>query len=114
MPVTCTEVFVDLKCPPLQVFDRIAPEQSNYFRFRLSPDVVISTGARVKKPGEAMRGENVELMARIRQAWTPALWARAHRGAARGHGALLRRGGERGSAACRERGEGGVGGCAVE
>ena len=64
MPVTCTEVFVDLKCPPLNVFDKIAPEQSNYFRFRLSPDVVISTGARVKKPGEAMRGENVELVAR--------------------------------------------------
>jgi glucose-6-phosphate 1-dehydrogenase len=64
MPVTCTEVFVDLKCPPLNVFDKITGEQSNYFRFRLSPDVVISTGARVKKPGEAMRGENVELVAR--------------------------------------------------
>ncbi len=64
MPVTCTEVFVDLKCPPLNVFDRIEAEQSNYFRFRLSPDVVISTGARVKRPGEAMRGENVELIAR--------------------------------------------------
>ena len=64
MPVTCTEVFVDLKCPPLQVFDNIEPAESNYFRFRLSPDVVISAGARVKKPGEAMRGENVELIAR--------------------------------------------------
>jgi glucose-6-phosphate 1-dehydrogenase len=64
MPVTCTEVFVDLKCPPLNVFDKITAAQSNYFRFRLSPDVVISTGARVKKPGEAMRGENVELVAR--------------------------------------------------
>ena len=64
MPVTCTEVFVDLKCPPLPVFDRIPSRESNYFRFRLSPDVVISAGARVKKPGEAMRGENVELIAR--------------------------------------------------
>ena len=64
MPVTCTEVFVQLKQPPLDVFDRIGPEQANYFRFRLSPDVVISAGARVKKPGEAMRGENVELIAR--------------------------------------------------
>jgi len=64
MPVTCTEVFVQLKRPPLEVFDRIAPEDSNYFRFRLSPDVVISTGARVKRPGEAMRGGNVELVAR--------------------------------------------------
>ncbi|HEY3520764.1 MAG TPA: glucose-6-phosphate dehydrogenase [Rhodanobacteraceae bacterium] len=64
MPVTCTEVFVQLKRPPLDVFDRIAPQDSNYFRFRLSPDVVISAGARVKRPGEAMRGENVELIAR--------------------------------------------------
>ncbi|MEO6967499.1 MAG: glucose-6-phosphate dehydrogenase [Rhodanobacteraceae bacterium] len=64
LPVTCTEVFVDLKCPPLAVFDNISRKQSNYFRFRLSPDVVISAGARVKKPGEAMHGENVELIAR--------------------------------------------------
>ncbi|HJU08903.1 MAG TPA: glucose-6-phosphate dehydrogenase, partial [Rhodanobacteraceae bacterium] len=64
MPVTCTEVFVQLKLPPLDVFDKIGPAQANYFRFRLSPDVVISAGARVKKPGEAMRGENVELIAR--------------------------------------------------
>lgn len=64
LPVTCTEVFVDLKCPPTNVFDKITPRESNYFRFRLSPDVVISAGARVKKPGEAMRGENVELIAR--------------------------------------------------
>lgn len=64
LPVTCTEVFVDLKCPPLPVFDKIKPDESNYFRFRLSPEVVISAGARVKKPGEAMHGENVELIAR--------------------------------------------------
>ena len=64
MPVTCTEVLVTLRRPPLDVFDHIKREDSNYFRFRLSPDVVISTGARVKKPGEQMRGENVELVAR--------------------------------------------------
>jgi glucose-6-phosphate 1-dehydrogenase len=33
-------------------------------RFRLSPDVFISIGARVKQPGEAMLGEEVELVAR--------------------------------------------------
>jgi glucose-6-phosphate 1-dehydrogenase len=64
LPVTTTEVLVDLKCPPLAVFDEVRPELSNYFRFRLSPDVVISTGARVKRPGEAMCGEPVELIAR--------------------------------------------------
>ena len=33
-------------------------------RFRLSPDVVIALGARVKQPGEEMAGEDVELVAR--------------------------------------------------
>jgi glucose-6-phosphate 1-dehydrogenase len=66
LPVTTTEVIVDLKCPPLSVFDDIGAAQSNYFRFRLSPDVVISAGTRVKLPGEAMRGEPVELVARHR------------------------------------------------
>lgn len=64
LPLTATEVMVDLKCPPLPVFDEITPAQSNYFRFRLSPEVVISAGARVKQAGEAMRGEAVELIAR--------------------------------------------------
>jgi glucose-6-phosphate 1-dehydrogenase len=64
LPVTTTEVLVDLKRPPLSVFDEITDAESNYFRFRLSPEVVISTGARVKKAGEAMRGEAVELIAR--------------------------------------------------
>jgi glucose-6-phosphate 1-dehydrogenase len=64
LPVTTTEVIVDLKRPPLTVFDASTSLQSNYFRFRLSPDVVISAGARVKQPGEAMHGEPVELVAR--------------------------------------------------
>jgi len=64
LAVTTTEVMVEMKRPPLAVFDELAPRQSNYFRFRLSPEVVISAGARVKQPGEAMRGEPVELVAR--------------------------------------------------
>jgi glucose-6-phosphate 1-dehydrogenase len=63
MTVTITEVTVDLKRPPLAIFDEPEPAHSNYFRFRLSPEVVISTGARIKQPGEAMRGEAVELIA---------------------------------------------------
>jgi len=63
MAVTTTEVTVDLKRPPLAIFDEPEPAHSNYFRFRLSPEVVISTGARIKQPGEAMRGEAVELIA---------------------------------------------------
>jgi glucose-6-phosphate 1-dehydrogenase len=64
LPITATEVMVDLKCPPLAIFDEISQATSNYFRFRLSPEVVISAGARVKQAGEEMRGEPVELIAR--------------------------------------------------
>ena len=64
LPVTATEVIVDLKCPPLAVFDEIQPAHSNYFRFRLSPEVVISAGVQVKQVGEKMLGEQVELIAR--------------------------------------------------
>ena len=64
MPITATEVRVDLKRPPLAIFDEITPAAANYFRFRLSPEVVISAGVRVKRPGEEMRGEAVELVAR--------------------------------------------------
>jgi glucose-6-phosphate 1-dehydrogenase len=64
LPVTTCEVMVDLKVPPLAVFDEVSLATSNYFRFRLSPEVVISVGARVKQAGERMRGEPVELVAR--------------------------------------------------
>ena len=63
LPITATEVMVDLKCPPLAIFDEISPATSNYFRFRLSPEVVISAGVRVKQPGDEMRGEPMELIA---------------------------------------------------
>ncbi len=59
LPVTATEVTVYLKQPEPAVFDN--DSAPNYFRFRLSPDVSISLGARVKLPGEAMQGESVEL-----------------------------------------------------
>lgn len=64
LPITSTQVVVDLKCPPMQIFDEVLPAHSNYFRLRLSPEVVISTGVRVKRAGDEMRGEGVELTAR--------------------------------------------------
>ena len=64
LAATTTEVLVDLKCPALAVFDRFSPAESDYFRFRLSPEVVIAIGARVKQHGDEMRGERVELVAR--------------------------------------------------
>jgi glucose-6-phosphate 1-dehydrogenase len=66
LPVTTTEVLVSLKRPPTNVFDDDAHTSFNfnYLRFRLSPDVFLSLGARAKMPGEAMVGEEVELVAR--------------------------------------------------
>lgn len=63
LPITVSEVRVDLKAPPVDVFDHTTSDEKNYFRFRLSPDVVICAGARVKKAGEAMQGESIELVA---------------------------------------------------
>jgi len=64
LPITATQVVVTLKQPPLPVFDGGDTLPNNYFRLRLSPEVVISTGALVKRSGEEMRGEPVELVAR--------------------------------------------------
>jgi glucose-6-phosphate 1-dehydrogenase len=64
MPVTATEVLVELKHPPQAVFDASSQSQADYFRFRLSPDVSTLLGARAKLPGEAMVGERVELVVR--------------------------------------------------
>ena len=65
LPVTTTEVVVELKRPPQNVFGENEPRPPRtIFRFRLSPDVVIALGARTKVPGEAMVGEDVELIAR--------------------------------------------------
>jgi glucose-6-phosphate 1-dehydrogenase len=58
MATACTEVLVTLKRPPLR---RMGPEDGNHIRFRLSPDVIIALGARVKKPGDQMVSEPTEL-----------------------------------------------------
>src|SRR6266852_1364329 len=64
MHETTTEILVEFKTPPRAVFGEVEPPQSNYYRFRLSPDVLISLGARTKVPGAAMWGEGVELVVR--------------------------------------------------
>jgi glucose-6-phosphate 1-dehydrogenase len=64
LPISATEVTVTLKRPPLAIFDSSDAMPRNYFRLRLSPEVVISEGALVKRNGEQMHGEPVELIAR--------------------------------------------------
>ncbi|MEO8325242.1 MAG: glucose-6-phosphate dehydrogenase [Nitrospirota bacterium] len=62
LPVTATEVLVRLKHPPHQLFDDTRSDASNHVRFRLGPDrVAIAVGARAKRPGERMTGEDIEL-----------------------------------------------------
>jgi glucose-6-phosphate 1-dehydrogenase len=61
LPVTATEVVVDLRAPPAQVFGDLGPEQPNHLRFRVGPDVAIALGAHTKKPGPVMTGQDVEL-----------------------------------------------------
>ena len=61
LPVTATEVVVDLRPPPARVFGDLGPEQPNYLRFRLSPDTSIGLGAHAKRPGPGMQGRDVEL-----------------------------------------------------
>jgi glucose-6-phosphate 1-dehydrogenase len=59
LPVTATEVLVKLRQPPLS---KLAPGV-NYFRFRLGPELALSMGARVKRPGPEMIGMATELIA---------------------------------------------------
>ncbi len=63
LPVHLTEVVVRLKPPPLNVFDDIGPEDANYLRFRIAPEVAVAIGARRKAAGDAMVGEQIELLA---------------------------------------------------
>jgi glucose-6-phosphate 1-dehydrogenase len=63
LPMTVTEVRVEMRPPPRSVFGQPQPSDADYFRFRLSPDMSISLGVRAKKPGEAMVGEAIELYA---------------------------------------------------
>ena len=63
LPVRATEIVVELKQPPQVVFGEVEPAHPNYYLFRISPIVKITLSARAKVPGEAMRGEEVELVA---------------------------------------------------
>ncbi len=64
MPMTTTEVVVTLRKPPLDIFDTYDRSHADTIRFRLSPDVYIALQSRAKVPGEAMVGEDIELVAR--------------------------------------------------
>ncbi len=60
LPVTATEVLVQLRQPP-PVFSELPPP-ANYFRFRVTPNLMVAIGALVKRAGEALDGQQVELV----------------------------------------------------
>ena len=62
LPVTATEVCVEFRRPPRETFGELVAGGSAHMRFRLSPDVAIGMGLRVKQPGERMVGDDMELM----------------------------------------------------
>lgn len=61
LPVTCTEAQILFKRPPRETFGEIVPATSAHMRIRMSPDLTIGLGVRVKTPGERMVGRDVEL-----------------------------------------------------
>jgi len=61
LPVTSTELVVRLRKPPV-VFPTCKPE-SNYFRFRISPDVTVALGVTAMDADEKMIGQQAELVA---------------------------------------------------
>ncbi|HEY1586972.1 MAG TPA: glucose-6-phosphate dehydrogenase, partial [Polyangia bacterium] len=63
LAATATEVRVQLKKPVRDIYHEHA-SSTDYFRFRIGPDVTsLAVGMRVKRPGEAMIGRDVELLA---------------------------------------------------
>ena len=62
LPVTATEVTVEFRRPPRESFEEFVPAGSAHMRFRLSPDMAIGMGLRVKQPGDKMVGIHKELI----------------------------------------------------
>ena len=64
LPETATEILVELKPPPQQLFADSLPARgrANYLRFRVAPDPAIALAARVKRAGEEFVGHQRELI----------------------------------------------------
>src|SRR5262249_24378535 len=60
LPVTCTEVLVRLRKPPL-MYEGVHVD-SNHLRFRISPEVTLAIGANVRAPGEETVGRIAEMV----------------------------------------------------
>ena len=93
LPNTATEVVVELKSPPQDLFEDAAPGHSrpNYFRFRISPNSALALAARVKRAGEEFTGEQRELYLCEQQPGEETPYERLLGDAMAGDGALFAR-----------------------
>ncbi|MEO5797943.1 MAG: glucose-6-phosphate dehydrogenase [Gemmatimonadales bacterium] len=91
LPVTVTEVVVELKRPPQIHLGDTGQASPNRFRFRLSPDVSLALEARAKVAGEEMVGEDVELLATRRPGAGPTPYERLLHEAMQGDQTLFAR-----------------------
>jgi glucose-6-phosphate 1-dehydrogenase len=91
LPVTATEVTVHFKRPPRETFEERVPTNSSHMRIRISPDVTIGMGVRVKLPGERMIGEDVEMILTEQAVDRASPYQRLLRDAMRGLGELFGR-----------------------
>jgi glucose-6-phosphate 1-dehydrogenase len=61
LPVTCTELLVRLRKPPVVFPTCTAPP--NHLRFRVSPEVTMAFGLTANDPEDRMVGQAVEILA---------------------------------------------------
>ena len=59
LPVTCTEIIVRLLSPPTMF--KTFNLNSNYFRFRINPEITIALGMNVMAPGTESMAESAEI-----------------------------------------------------
>jgi glucose-6-phosphate 1-dehydrogenase len=63
LAVTATEVRVQFRTASSSAPDGSGAQRPNYYRFEVSPEVIIALGVSFKRPGLAMLGDAVELLA---------------------------------------------------
>jgi glucose-6-phosphate 1-dehydrogenase len=91
LPDSAVEVRVQLKQPPRHSLRELAVS-GEYYRFRIGPDVTaMAVGMRFKKPGDAMVGRDIELVASEGQATYLPTYARLLGDAMRGDAGLFTR-----------------------
>ncbi len=91
LPITATEVLVQLKPPPQGLFrdSPRTPSGANFVRFRVEPEPAIALGARIKVAGQDAVGEQRELSIAEGQAGTESPYDRLLGDAMAGDGTLF-------------------------